>query len=164
MARKQRKIRDVLLPPWTPFEPAIVAEDAIRAHQQACGLSDEEIASMVKCEHWRNSRYQVQLRRLTSHTPESPPLVWLSIKRNDQLPIRDWRELQRIKNELVGPDYEGIELYPAEQRRVDTSNQYHLWVIDDPRFRFGFGFHDRLVLEDPPGTARQRPFEPDWPQ
>jgi len=36
-------------------------------------------------------------------------------------------------------------LYPAESRRVDTSNQYHLWVMKDPMFKFPFGFKERMV-------------------
>ncbi|GHO61302.1 hypothetical protein KSC_001940 [Ktedonobacter sp. SOSP1-52] len=65
----------------------------------------------------------------------------------------------RIKDELVGPECEGVELFPARSREVDTSNHYHLWVIDDPTFRFPFGFTRRLVTEATIGDARQEP----WP-
>ena len=41
-------------------------------------------------------------------------VAWLSIKRRDREVIRDWRELQAIKNAIVGPEHEGFELYPAE--------------------------------------------------
>jgi hypothetical protein len=37
--------------------------------------------------------------------------------------VHDWRDLQRIKNQLVGPECEAVELYPAESRKVDTANQ-----------------------------------------
>jgi hypothetical protein len=30
---------------------------------------------------------------------------------------------------LAGPEYEAIELYPAEDRVVDRVNQYHLYVL-----------------------------------
>ncbi|WP_420795788.1 DUF7694 domain-containing protein [Ktedonobacter racemifer] len=65
----------------------------------------------------------------------------------------------RIKDELVGPECEGVELFPARSREVDTANHYHLWTIDDPAFRFPFGFTRRLVTEVTIGDARQEP----WP-
>ena len=89
-----------------------------------------------------------------------PKMVHLSIKRNDRQSIHDWRDLQRIKNELFGPEYEAIELYPAESRLVDEANQYHLWVIADESVKFPFGFADRIVAEKPGLGAVQRPFEP----
>jgi hypothetical protein len=61
-------------------------------------------------------------------------VAWLSIKRRDREVIRDWRELQAIKNAIVGPEHEGFELYPAESRLVDTANQFHLFVFMDRRF------------------------------
>jgi len=94
-----------------------------------------------------NSVYQVVKRRQESNT-DFPALIWLSIKRKDKAPIRDWRDFQDIKNELVGKYYEGVELYPAESRKVDMANQYHLWIIDDIKFRFPFGFNDRIVISN----------------
>lgn len=73
--------------------------------------------------------------------------------------MHDWRDLQAIKNELVGPEHEAIELYPAESRLVDTANQYHLWVLKDPSQRIPVGWTQRLVMDhDPADTSiRQRP-------
>ncbi len=71
----------------------------------------------------------------------------------------DWRDFQRIKNELVGPEAEGVELYPAESQLADSANQYHLWVFDGSGFRFPFGFNDRLVSDQPLEGGQQRPFE-----
>lgn len=94
-------------------------------------------------------------------------VLHLSFKRIDRSHLaHDWRDMQRIKNELVGPECEAIELFPAESRLVDTSNQYHLFVVTDPEFRFPFGFLTRCVTEDAhlvPGSekARQRRYEPD---
>ncbi len=106
---------------------------------------------------WVNSRYQVYMRRFGE-----PPnvLVHLSIKRRDKREIRDWRDFQRIKNELVGPEAEAIEIFPAESRLVDTANQYHLWVF--PYLRIPFGFDSgRFVSEANIGSARQRPWDDD---
>lgn len=106
-------------------------------------------------EYWKNDLYQVQLRRLDHG------LVHLNIRRIDgSALVRDWRHFQAIKNQLVGPECEAIELYPAESRLVDTSNKFHLWAVADPTFRFPIGFDDRDVqYDDTPGMPglRQRP-------
>ena len=74
-----------------------------------------------------NNRYHVFLRKDAPVAPCPHELVWLSIRNNDRSPRRDWRDFQRIKNEIVGAEVEMVELYPQESHKVDTSNQYHLW-------------------------------------
>jgi hypothetical protein len=89
--------------------------------------------------------------------------VHLSIKRRDKLPVHDWRDLQRIKTELLGPECEAVELYPAESRVVDTANQYHLWGMADPAFRFPIGWNEGRCLDDiamPNGRQRRREVQP----
>lgn len=120
-----------------------------------------EITALFKAIHdeesiYRNDVYQVNIRRVGSPTAGWPPMVHLSIKRIDRQPLHDWRELQEIKNRLIGRENEGVEIYPAESRRVDTSNQYHLWVLSNPEARFPFGFDTRCVIETPGGKAVQR--------
>jgi len=110
---------------------------------------------------YKNKTYMV-LKITHAGAPGKPDLVWLSIKRNDKETIHDWREFQEIKNELVGRECEGIELYPAESRVMDTANQYHLWVIDDPKFRWPFGYKTRCVEGEDKARevgAKQRPFK-----
>jgi len=98
-------------------------------------------------------------------------VVHLAITTHDQQPRHDWREMQRIKNEIVGEDVEAVELYPSENRLVDNSNWFHLFCF--PRLhmeggRLPFGFDSRFVSEGSvPGvnTAgegfRQRAFRPE---
>jgi hypothetical protein len=125
-----------------------------------------EGAEMAHHSNWRiyrNDRYQVIVEDL-GPKGASTPIKYLSIKRRDQQPIHDWRDLQAIKNELVGPECEGVELYPAESRLVDTSNQYHLFVVDQPGWRWPFGFNERLVMtqeeaDEVVPSAVQRPFD-----
>ena len=64
--------------------------------------------------------------------------TYLSIKRRDQEPFHDWRAMQSIKNAICGPEWEAIEIYPAESRLVDTANQYHLfcWQFTFPIYLF----------------------------
>ena len=139
-AEAQAKSRE---PPWTPFE---------RTGQTVRDLEGNLPEGIV----WRNSRYQVVVRNCGDAA--SPAIVWLSIKRHDGHPARDWRDLQRTKNELVGTEVEALELFPAESRLVDNANQTHVWCF--PGFRFPFGFQARLVSEGTQGVT-QRPFSPD---
>lgn len=88
-------------------------------------------------------------------------MFWLSVKRRDREAIHDWRDLQTIKNLIVGAEHEGFEVYPAESRLVNTANQYHLWVFADPRVRLPVGFRAREVMDAQAAAAqgaRQRPF------
>lgn len=93
-------------------------------------------------EIWENDIYTVRVRRRA-------PFVHLDISRKDELPCENWHHFQQIKNELVGPEHEAVELYPAESRLVDTANQYHLWIVADPNYRFPFGFKNRMVFTEP---------------
>ena len=131
------------LPAWTPFA---------RTGQVVVSNLPNTPDGVV----WENSRFVVIARDCGGGGEGK--LIWLSIKNVDNSARHDWRELQRIKNELVGEDVEAVELYPAESRLVDGSNQFHLWCVIG--FRFPFGFEERMVSEDTPGVT-QRPFAPD---
>jgi len=111
-------------------------------------------------EIWKNDVYQVHMVRRPRTGPDDTDIVHLSIRRIDRAPCRDWRDFQRIKNQLVGPECEAIELYPAESRVVDTANQFHLWCIDDPWARWPVGFDEgRVIMNDSAGGSVQRPRE-----
>lgn len=101
-----------------------------------------------------NDTYQVHVRRVDEG------MLHLSIKRIDKQPVHDWRDLQWIKSEIVGPENEAVEIYPAESRVIDTANQYHLWVFIDPTYRIPFGFNaGRVLSEKPIGKSVNRPFQ-----
>ncbi len=51
----------------------------------------------------------------------------ISIRRHDNAPCHNWRDFQEIKNQLLGPDHNMVEVYPSESRLLDTDNVYHLW-------------------------------------
>ncbi len=38
-----------------------------------------------------------------------------------------WDVLQEIKNDLLGPEVEAVEVYPAAEDVVDEANLRHLW-------------------------------------
>jgi len=87
-----------------------------------------------------NGEYQVNERLL----PDG--WKWLSFKRYDKDVIQDWRIKQEIKNLMCGEECEALELYPAESRLVDSSNQFHLFVMPKGD-RFPFGYGERLVVK-----------------
>lgn len=94
---------------------------------------------------YRSRDWQVHIQ-LVAGTDGWPALLHLNCRRTDREPCHDWRELQMIKNILVGPEHEAVELYPAESRLTDTANNYHLWVILKSGLRFPFGFNGRAVF------------------
>lgn len=111
------------------------------------------LEDVAREEIWKNDKYQVNIRRSADGKS-----AHLSIKRIDRKSIHDWRDLQEIKNRLIGRECEAIELYPAESRRVDTANQYHLWCWTDPTFRIPLGWNQgRLVTDDSIGGSVNRP-------
>jgi hypothetical protein len=136
----------VKLPAWTPFAKASLdAKD--QAYADATGVSGDII--------FLNSRYQVNIRPLDH--PVYGEVAHLSIKSRDKSARHDWRDFQRIKNELCGEECEAIEIYPAESRCVDTANQFHLWVFRS--YRVDLGWQSRLVASEGSRGAKQRPFE-----
>lgn len=89
--------------------------------------------------------------------------AYITFKRLDRHPVRDWRHLQSIKNETVGSEREAFELFPAESRLMDTSNQYHLWVLPEGEIlSVGQQFREICHPEDVRGIgkARQRAWQP----
>lgn len=74
----------------------------------------------------------------------------------DGQPRHDWRDFQNIKNDLVGVDWEAIELYPAESRKMDPSNYYMLWCA--PKIPIG-KFNGRVIATPENAIAPQRGWE-----
>lgn len=110
-------------------------------------------------EFYANSHYLVYVREMTPEEEGMPPAKHLSMRTVENDVRHDWREMQRVKNELCGTDWEAVELYPAEDRVVDSANQYHLWCFP---FRLPFGFQTGLrsdTLQHKIGGGNQRPFE-----
>ena len=103
---------------------------------------EQAVQRMASMQYYENDSYCVDVRY-------NPPFVHLDIRRLDGSDCKNWRELQQIKNEIIGPEHEAVELFPAESRLVDTANQYHLWVHVSPDYRFPFGFSERCVLAKP---------------
>ena len=65
---------------------------------------------------------------------------YIAFRRRDSMPIKEWREKQRIKDVICGTSTEAVELFPAWHRMVDSCNQYHLWFRPHGGV-FPFGMH-----------------------
>lgn len=148
-----------------------MAQEYNKAHPEA-NLTFETMKDLMMKEMegaiiYLNDVYQVQVREAKWGVglPENQQMdmLWLSIKRIDKDSIHDWRDLQQIKNEIVGEQNEGFEIYPSEERIVDTANQYHLWVFKNPTIKLPVGFFDGRRVSDisTDGATRQRPLKND---
>jgi hypothetical protein len=103
---------------------------------------------------WANSRYYVIVALGEGSVgwvgQEGTHDAHLSFRRIDRQPGPfAWRDLQRLKSELCGSEAEAVELFPAESRLVDGSNQRHLWVwrADNPD-RPRVGWHNGREVAD----------------
>ena len=160
--------------PLAPFHAATLPPETLDSRTFAAkhGLPEELAAGQIERLRaqtiYMNNRYQVNVDLVrTPFGQESGDVFWLSIKRRDRAQVHDWRELQQIKNLIVGDEHEGFEIYPAESRLVDTANQYHLWVFADRAVRLPVGYRRREVLgsdEASASGARQRPFGAESPR
>jgi hypothetical protein len=93
--------------------------------------ADETYDDFALIEHWVSDDYWVTLDKQVQ-LPSAPktfqdhPLWHLMITGHDKAPCHDWQVFQTIKNEIVGPQYEAVEIYPARSRLMDRENKYHL--------------------------------------
>lgn len=94
---------------------------------------------------WTNGRYEVICH--DRENGQGVGIKYLSIKLLDRSPVRNWRHLQQIKNEVCGEEWTGIEIFPPESRLTDSANQYHLFCYP-PEIEFGIGLDEESVVSD----------------
>lgn len=131
-----------------PLDGKSEAEQKAILHKYICDvIVGKEIV-------FKNDLYQVHVREVSKE-------MWhISIRRLDRECCHDWRDLQEIKNQIVGKECEAIEIYPAESRRIDTANQYHLWAFVDPNYRVPIGWSQgRHVTDTSVCGSVNRPLE-----
>jgi hypothetical protein len=163
-ANKQSKKGDA----WGPFEPVVDTVGDYSAAAAFVGVSAEALQQEMPrpgCtrQGFRNNKYYVVVETLSPQGLSGE--LHLTITRNDKSAAHDWREFQRIKNELCGPEREACELYPAQSRLYDTANTFHLWVMAEGD-RVPVGYNFQTVLDfDVAATLniKQRPFSSDDP-
>jgi hypothetical protein len=91
-----------------------------------------EVTSVVQ-----NGLYVVLIRPVDA--PQIGSLIHLAIRTPSNLEP-PWRDLQRIKNELVGPERFAVQVCPPEAHLVDGADMYHLWVFPEG-YVAAFGLH-----------------------
>jgi len=149
---------------WTPFQRATLTRHQVEkavdllisTFPNESLIREKLIEEQLQDEIWLNNLYQVNVCSIAAQN-NWPAMLHLSIKSRNKSPIRDWRHMQRIKNEIVGIENEAVELYPAESRLVDSANQYHLWALAEAGLRFPFGFPGRFIYSAAIGNSKQRP-------
>ena len=117
---------------------ARLTDDAKRLSRRArIGISQGEM--------YANETYTVHVRTMP------PDGKHLFIKRNDRAPVSDWRDKQAIKNlNCAARSREGVELYPAESRVVDTANQFEIWCVPH---QLPIGFPTGMKCNDTVGNS-----------
>lgn len=126
------------------FQPNLPSvEELERAFSISRDKAEEYLDIYQTQTYYRNDVYQVTVSLPVS----SPfgPVIHLSVLRYDKEPVHSWADMQTIKNQIVGEEFEAVELYPAESRLVDHGAEYHLWVVADKSFRFPLGYLQRDV-------------------
>ena len=154
-----------LLPPWSEFvETSLDVPEEFHALRR--GVRGE-LADSPPERFFNNSRMSVILTEVksgwTDTDGEPIPLSYLAIKYHDRSARHDWRDFQRVKNEILGEEVEAIELFPAESRLVDSANQFHLYALPEG-MKIPFGMDSRSVCSGGTSTSlggfmRQREFE-----
>ena len=106
---------------------------------------------------YENDAYSIAVRWDWLGDETETDSAMLQVSRIDGGSVMDWRDLQAIKSAILGPEWEGVELYPAESRLKDPSNARYLWCR---RTAFPFGMKPpRVVFNSDVAIAPQRPFD-----
>jgi hypothetical protein len=122
-------------------------------------LANESLPDGTIIEVWHNKWYNVSVRRYTSGFPVGGgPYVIVGLTHISERAVHDWRDMQCIKNDICGEEWEGVELYPAESRLIDPSNRFYLWCVPLGVLTWGLNIPGRRVLTMGESIAPQRPF------
>jgi hypothetical protein len=76
-------------------------------------------------EVWGSSQYTVTVHYLDDNRDGFVEVGIHNYHRTTHVP---WRHIQQIKNEVFGPDREAVQLFPAEDRLLDSANEYWIYV------------------------------------
>ena len=78
---------------------------------------------------WKCRKYAVLVRRF----PDETMLLTIA----DPTCRHNWHDMQRIKNDVLGPNWAAVEVYPPQHLVVDEANFYHLWCTIE-KLRIGW--------------------------
>ena len=144
----------------------LAARRAAQTHQEPPSLPWQRMRHVetvdegpgLQYDVWENDRYECTVRRFKKgfFLGNSRYMV-LGITALDQTARHDWRDFQACKSDLCGPEWEAIELYPAESRLLDPSNRFYLWCVPKGLLKCGYT-NGRDVRTPQEAIAPQRPF------
>ncbi len=80
-------------------------------------------------------QYRVQVLEIVA------PWGWcrhMKVQRLDGKDGISWDDLQKLKDEHLGPDALAVELYPSASRVVNEANIRHLWEVPEQVLPIGF--------------------------
>lgn len=123
----------------------------LRRSNEPPAMGTGEFAGIMG-EVWMNHLYAVNVFRKGDS-------VLIGICSVDGEARHDWRDFQRIKNDVVGEEWEAVELYPAESRLIDPSNYFYLWAR--PSFKEIGKNIGRQIIPPAQCLAPQRGWHPD---
>lgn len=78
--------------------------------------------------YWQNSFYLVFRKELEPELGLDGSVL-LTLKRRDGKAIREWKHLQRVKNELVDPEREAVDIFPPQSMVTSMGNEHNLFVV-----------------------------------
>ena len=123
-------------------------------------ITDSQIDDLMNDETWGNDRYTVTVHFLDGDRDGFVELTIHNHRRTTHIP---WRHLQQIKNEVLGADREAVQLFPAEDRLVDTANENWLYAypvgkapMRNRRTKVGMDHGRNVGYEMPDGFGRSR--------
>ena len=154
------------LPAWTSFEsvrltPPTDEQRAARVRAVVPDAKDwlsSSKAHMEAAAAFANSRYCVLIREVLAG--RRCPAHWhMMIQRRDgEAPGPErYRDFMRIRDELVGPEHEAVEVYPARSSETDVANVYHLWVLKSEADTFPVGLCEQFRSPTEGAEANELP-------
>jgi len=109
--------------PFGPWEKRLISVN----HELRPRFKDPKIEKWRE-ENYLNNRYSVQISDyLTADGYGHVNHLW--IRHHTGVMPSSWSDLQRIKNEIIGPEYLALEVYPRMSELTDEANIAHLWVM-----------------------------------
>lgn len=151
----QPLVRD---PDWYRDQRLADTTEMVRA--QHPDVTDAQVAALMPAETWGNDRYTVNVHYLDG---DRDGFVEVGVHNHKRTPHVPWRHLQQIKNEVLGPDREAVQLFPAEDRLVDTANEYWIYVypvgkapMRNRRTKVGMDYGRNVAYDIPDGFGRSR--------
>lgn len=115
----QRQHRDIVKQSKMPWQPMTqVPEEEWPAQETRRVIA-----------FWKNNKYLAM--EFASRETSYGPVRHLIIQKTTGERIVRWGPLQRIKNEVAGPDAIAVELYPAERDVIEDCHVYHLWLLPE---------------------------------